>query len=553
MQIHELNNFTGTLGAGAYLAIDDGTDTGKVSTQQILANTEARIDNIIAGDAPSAAEVTDARYGADGVTYTSLGTAIRTQVSDLKADINQMVVGDIPLVSGTYDSDGKTPADLSRRIRNKLTVVAETLYSVAVPDAYDIWWFALDSSMSKLAEATSWAKSFYVANLPVGTYYINFAIRKTSAPNSDISSDIPTVHSGMVIVLAENQRITVLESQSVSNNTAKIFIGTPYAEVDKSTLQSDGGIYTNSGYGSNLKVSPMMSIYEFTGKTIKNMMSWRAANAYSYAVYDRNGTIIGTAYGAVTTDKTTVSAVIDKAFIDSYPNACYIRVAYDSNDGIVVVDSEPYPSYKVNAYPKIICCGDSVTAGFVVEGTQADPEQIYGVLDEYSYPASFNRIYAGADITKVAQSGISVKGFYDTKYPTVDFSDYNLTIFELGLNPGNEGYLNISDWDVAGTSTYIYRQMIAGVRAQSDDIKIVLMRSQIYQNDALAVLEAIASESDCFVIDLMDTKYINLNDTKYHGYYLNSGVATLDPTHFNRIGYTAKAYDVAKWLGALLP
>ena len=90
MQIHELNNFTGTLGAGAYLAIDDGTDTGKVSTQQILANTEARIDNIIAGDAPSAAEVTDARYGADGVTYTSLGTAIRTQVSDLKADINEI-------------------------------------------------------------------------------------------------------------------------------------------------------------------------------------------------------------------------------------------------------------------------------------------------------------------------------------------------------------------------------------------------------------------------------------------------------------------------------
>lgn len=85
MQIHELNNFTGTLGAGSYVAIDDGNDTGKVSTQQILANTEARIDNIIAGEAPSAAEVTDARYGADGVTYTSLGTAIRTQFTDVKS------------------------------------------------------------------------------------------------------------------------------------------------------------------------------------------------------------------------------------------------------------------------------------------------------------------------------------------------------------------------------------------------------------------------------------------------------------------------------------
>lgn len=89
MQIHELNNFTGTLGAGSYVAIDDGNDTGKVSTQQILANTEARIDNIIAGEAPSAAEVTDARYGADGVTYTSLGTAIRTQFTDVKNHLKQ--------------------------------------------------------------------------------------------------------------------------------------------------------------------------------------------------------------------------------------------------------------------------------------------------------------------------------------------------------------------------------------------------------------------------------------------------------------------------------
>ena len=87
MQIHELNNFTGTLGSGAYLAVDDGNDTGKLSTQQLLSATEARIDNIIAGPAPSAEEIVDARLGADGVTYPSLGDAIRDQVSDLKTDL----------------------------------------------------------------------------------------------------------------------------------------------------------------------------------------------------------------------------------------------------------------------------------------------------------------------------------------------------------------------------------------------------------------------------------------------------------------------------------
>lgn len=85
MQIHELNNFTGTLGSGAYLAIDDGNDTGKISSQGLLAATEARIDNIIAGPAPSAEEIVDARLGADGVTYPSLGDAIRDQFTDVKS------------------------------------------------------------------------------------------------------------------------------------------------------------------------------------------------------------------------------------------------------------------------------------------------------------------------------------------------------------------------------------------------------------------------------------------------------------------------------------
>lgn len=48
---------------------------------------DARVDQIVApsGEAPSAAEVSDARIGADGTTYTSLGGAIRGQVTDLKS------------------------------------------------------------------------------------------------------------------------------------------------------------------------------------------------------------------------------------------------------------------------------------------------------------------------------------------------------------------------------------------------------------------------------------------------------------------------------------
>lgn len=90
MQIHELNNYSGSLD-DAYLAADNGSDTGKMKTTALTDPLNARIDNIIAGPAPSAAEIVDARLGADGVTYSSLGAAIRDQVTDLKSDLDAIV------------------------------------------------------------------------------------------------------------------------------------------------------------------------------------------------------------------------------------------------------------------------------------------------------------------------------------------------------------------------------------------------------------------------------------------------------------------------------
>lgn len=80
MQIHELNDFVGALGDNTFLAIDNGTDTSKISKTELFRSTEERIDNIISGPAPSAAEVMDARIGANGVTYNTLGAAIRSQI-----------------------------------------------------------------------------------------------------------------------------------------------------------------------------------------------------------------------------------------------------------------------------------------------------------------------------------------------------------------------------------------------------------------------------------------------------------------------------------------
>jgi len=70
----------------------------------------ARIDEIIApsGEAPSAAEVQDARIGADGVTYNNLGNAIRTQIMDLVSSLGYVIdVSNVTWETGSITSSGE--------------------------------------------------------------------------------------------------------------------------------------------------------------------------------------------------------------------------------------------------------------------------------------------------------------------------------------------------------------------------------------------------------------------------------------------------------------
>lgn len=73
----------------------DNTLQGNINSEAATrasadSNLQSQINQIVApsGEAPSAAEVQNARIGADGVTYDTLGTAIRTQVNNLKEDLN---------------------------------------------------------------------------------------------------------------------------------------------------------------------------------------------------------------------------------------------------------------------------------------------------------------------------------------------------------------------------------------------------------------------------------------------------------------------------------
>ena len=75
----------------------DNTLQGNINTEASTraaadSNLQSQINQIVApsGEAPSAAEVQNARIGADGVTYDTLGTAIRTQVNNLNENLDNI-------------------------------------------------------------------------------------------------------------------------------------------------------------------------------------------------------------------------------------------------------------------------------------------------------------------------------------------------------------------------------------------------------------------------------------------------------------------------------
>lgn len=326
MQIHELNNFTGTLGSGAYLAIDDGNDTGKISSQGLLAATEARIDNIIAGDAPSAAEVVDARLGADGVTYPSLGDAIRDQFTDLKSDLRDLGVNGnifVPIVynwqDGYIDENGLIRASQQSQFalislskdqtitvgtRNtNITVISSTnADSVAVGDSVTI--------INKTGSADVYVEFLYTAK-------------------DDINIVICVRKSEYNVLVTEPSLL-----KDVANQMAYFEDGLD--EIEKNITWSDGWVQRNDG-----------KIYSSSASQFA-LVSMTAGQVVKVGTKNSNTCIIG----STTENSVSVGDAVTQIEVTSSGDTDYMvhtfAAEYDINIVICVLKSE----YDVKFFEK---------------------------------------------------------------------------------------------------------------------------------------------------------------------------------------------------------
>lgn len=408
MEIHELNTFSGTLGSGDFFATDNGDDTSKISASDMFAPLNARIDNIIAGPAPSAQEVTDARVGAavlGGVQYTSLGEAIRGQSTLLYDDISytdeyvaqdtlNIVNGEkLSLYRGLFERNAYNPSTgatniFSYRISARKAIQFPFQAVVSIPSGFRAYFYIASSGGGW--SPSGWKTGEYIIN-PNTPFYLQigrvtedtsetanvdeflsgFSVRTPLADTIDELRSLVN-SSDFVCKTFENggytQSGTTLIKSTGSDRVryAPIvcpdeLVITPFKDARVTVFFTDSdGVYDSSHNINTGDMSPQFS------RSI--VLEDRLTNHRNYVAY-----IVCLASG-ITADNVSEYIEIkcinegEFAYNKAGKNVNVYKFGGQGNDWCFVRTPEGYDPHRYKPYPFVICNHGN---GWVMDGTEA--------------------------------------------------------------------------------------------------------------------------------------------------------------------------------------
>lgn len=215
--IKTINN-TSLLGSGN-ITVSDTSLANRVTTLETEQTAlDARMDtftSLTAGSTTGDAELTDIRVGANGKTYSSAGSAVRGQVSELELKLSAVASKYVPLESGAYsDGDGVTKNTNNKRIRTVYPVSLENVKSIQTPYDFVMWAYMLDESKTLISSIGNWLSYIDVSSLPSSAKYLNFGIKKSSTPDSNISSYVSSVENGLIVNTTDSPTFEHLDERN---------------------------------------------------------------------------------------------------------------------------------------------------------------------------------------------------------------------------------------------------------------------------------------------------------------------------------------------------
>lgn len=565
MQIHELNSYNGNVNE-AYLLVDNGTDTGKILTNKLLENVNNeiqdannRIDNLISGVTVDS-EVIDARVGENGKTYSSLGAAIRGQVSSINKKINPLYIKtdnllDFGYIGNTWEQGSpgnsnpyqcKSKAiDVSAHIGEKIYgVVNRTLMQeTAAISTYTVSLYVVsfDSNDTKIAEtnlSNSSGETTGSYTIPNNCSYIKFYLSTGVWGNSltptildnaveafayagFVTKTKNEVEANYIPVIESSEMVYIKNSVDTLNDNALV-----YDRDQKITLTGTAGLVSKTGTINTGDARFIHYIENVTAGEVYEVQTFEQADPnYPFIVfYDGADNIVGfveSGNAGLHTKEVRIPTGISKMSVNGYnaattPTIVYLLALVRTKDYINEYLSENYWKGK-----KIVWFGTSIPAGVVNAGESGG---------NGAYPTRIGKMLGATVYNESVGSSCARAGSYHAiaDNDPMGWSGMGAISVMLSLSLSSAEKQDIIDnWD----STWKY---IIGDPDSYDPTKIATYLSSSWdQNLAKYLTGGSVGQCDLYVFD--------------HGY--NDGVSTYGFSDLNEEPATQD--DRTYWRGAM--
>ena len=373
-----------------------------------VSNLQTQINQIVApsGEAPSVAEIQNARIGADGITYSTLGEAIRTLDTSLKDVIEQNLRYGYVSVKDYVQGQRLTPfivptAGITTRCTTKLRFLLKSGDQISITNIDS----GMNASISGIINDTfaydsSWKDSDFTYTIPSGGdgfYYIT--VKKTNSSDNITPSEIVNT----TVLIQYSQYIHNIESRALKGigftlSSASQFVA-PYDDCNTLPNESFVTIIENPvGHMNNLPP-------DFKGGTILTLTSLpRDSIAQCQIAVDR--------YGWLSTRH-------------NFGNwGSWVSYKIDNTDDTSFSSASMFPTYAV--------VGDSYASGGIYK------DDIQGVYPEYSWPTVFGRI-TGSSINNYSFPGASTRTWISNDSglnAAISADPDSIYLLCLGINDG---------------------------------------------------------------------------------------------------------------------
>lgn len=514
-------------------------DNQIATTNSQIATLNTRIDNIVApsGGAPSAEEVVDARLGADGVTYNSLGIAIRTQFSDLKSALNDTQT--LTILNNEIGQAGKYVV-----VDN--TVADNPNYSISSPvfvkKGYQVVFIGAGAGIS-VSMISKYANGQYTS-----------LVRSTDA---NVNKYTYTAVDDLYVAFSFNH-----------TKTHRAYIVLPVA--DTFVYDVSGGNYFDAGLAT-------LGVYiSNSGREVSNsgfmVSDFIPVNVNDVIRVTKNAALVGQTIQGFDSSKqfyAHVSETDNTTFMQGtiQSGVSYIRVNFGVNDSPVITINKAYNSslagtsgnvvtlkegytyfddnyisqntVKNECLFKYICCiGDSLTEGEY--GSDSETQESIGIHEGYPYFLS-RMLYCQTE--NLGYGGQTAKTWWELKESKftpeqLDFNRYDSFIIFLGTNGGVEGNPDPTEDSQMG----YYCKIIDKCRTEAPGKPIFLVGfpwSVTRTSQKVLDLQRLATAENLPILDLRLSKILT-----YENRLVNQPFDKA--LHYGRLGYLRFASEISR-------